>query len=209
VKHFSITEWADFVRGVATEEQSALMQQHLDEGCSDCMETVRTWKSVTECARQEVSYEPPSSSLRIAKSYFASSKLASKMTTGMQIARLMFDSFARRAEVGIRGSDPSRRQLMYQVDEVFIDLRLEPKPALNQVVLVGQVADSGQPARSVEGMPVSLLRGSDTLSRTSTNELGEFRFSFRDSEQMQLLFDLKETAILLSLPGADSGAVLL
>ena len=79
VKHFSITEWADFVRDVATEEQSALMQKHLDEGCSDCTETVQTWKSVTECARQEVSYEPPSSSLRIAKSYFASFKSASKM----------------------------------------------------------------------------------------------------------------------------------
>ena len=76
------------------------------------------------------------------------------------------------------------------------------------MVLVGQVADSGQPAKSVEGMAVSLLRGSDTLSQTSTNQFGEFRFSFRDSEQVQVLVDLKETAVLLSLPGADSGAVL-
>ena len=82
VKHFSITEWADFVRDVATEEQSAQMQKHLDEGCSGCRETVQMWKSVTECARQEVSYEPPSSSLRIAKSYFAPFRLASKQATG-------------------------------------------------------------------------------------------------------------------------------
>ncbi len=209
VKHFSITEWADFARDVASAEESRQMQRHLDEGCSVCTETVQTWKSVTECARQEVSYEPPSSSLRIAKSYFAPFKLASKQATGLRIARLTFDSFARRAEVGVRGSDPLPRQLMYQFDDVCIDLRLEPKPATNQVGLVGQVADSGEPAMSVDGKAVSLLRGSEMLAQTSTNQFGEFRFSFRDSEHLQLLVGLKETAVVVSLPDPDAGTVLL
>jgi hypothetical protein len=207
VKHFSITEWADYARDVTTEEQSTQMQRHLDEGCSDCTEMVQTWKSVRACARQEVSYEPPSSSLRIATSYFAPFKLASKQTMGMRIGRLTFDSFTRRAEVGVRGSDPLPRQLMYQFDDVFIDLRLEPKPATNQVGLVGQVADARETAMSVDGMPISLLRGSETLSKTSTNKSGEFRLSFLDSEHLQLLIGLKETVVVLPLPDAKSGTL--
>ncbi len=184
------------------------MQKHLDEGCSVCRETVQIWKSVRECARQEVSYEPPSSSLRIAKSYFAPFRLASKQATGMRIARLTFDSFAGRAEVGVRGSDPLPRQLMYQFDNLFIDLRLEPRPAANQVGLVGQLADSGEPAMSVDGMPVTLRRGSETLSQTLTNQFGEFRFSFRDSGQLQLVVSLNGTEFVVSLPDGDSGTLI-
>lgn len=207
MKHFSITEWADFARDVATEEQSTEMQKHLDEGCSICRETVQTWKSVTECARHELDYDPPSSALRIAKSYFAPFKLASKQATSFRIARLTFDSFARRAEVGVRGSDQSPRQLMYQFDNVFIDLRIEPNPASKHLALAGQVADSGSRPQEVEGMAVSLLQDGAVLSKTSTNQFGEFRLSFKDSKSVQLLVDLKETPILVWLPGIDSGAV--
>jgi hypothetical protein len=207
VKHFSITEWADFARNVTTELESAEMQKHLDEGCSNCTEMVHTWKSVKECARHEISYDPPSSSLRIAKSYFAPFRLASKQAMGMRIGRLTFDSFMRRAEVGVRGSGPSPRQLMYQFDDVFIDLRLEPRLATNQVTLVGQVADSSQSAMNVDGIPVSLLNGSDTLSKTSTNKFGEFRLSYLDSEHLQLFIGLKETALVLPLPDVDPGTI--
>jgi hypothetical protein len=204
VKHFSITDWTDFVRDVAAEDLSTRMQRHLDEGCSDCTETVQTWRLVSEYARQEVPYEPPSSSLRIARSYFAPFSLASKQPTGAQIAQLTFDSFARRAQVGIRGSDPLPRQLMYQFGDLFIDLRLEPKSTSNQVVLVGQIADSGHPSWNAEGIPVSLLSGSQTLLQTSANQSGEFHFSFRKSEHLQLSIGLKEAAVLLSLPDAES-----
>jgi hypothetical protein len=206
VKHFSITEWADFARNVTTELESAEMQRHLDEGCSDCTEMVRIWKSVKECAAHEVSYEPPSSALRIAESYFAPFSLASRQATGMRIARLTFDSFMRQAE-GVRGSGPSPRQLMYQFDDVFIDLRLEPRLATNQVTLVGQVADSGQSAMNVDGIPVSLLNGGDTLSKTSTNKFGEFRLSFLDTEHLQLLIGLKKAALVLPLPEVDPGTI--
>ncbi len=208
MKHFSITEWADFARDVTTERESAEMQRHLNEGCSDCTEMAHIWKSVTECARLEVSYDPPSSSLRVAESYFAPFRLASKQAMGMRIARMTYDSFMRRAEVGVRGADPLPRQLMYQCDDVFIDLRLEPKLATNQVALVGQVTDSRPSATNVDGIPISLLSGSETISKTSTNQLGEFRLSFLDTEHLQLLIGLKETALVLPLPGIDPGTII-
>jgi hypothetical protein len=205
VKHFSITEWADFARDVMTEEQGTPMQKHLDEGCSVCAETIQTWRSVTECASHEALYDPPSSSLRIATSYFAPFKLASKQATGMRIARLTFDNFARRAHEGFRGPAQLARQLVYQVDDVFIDLRLEPKAATNQVGLVGQIADSGHTLGSVEGVVVSFQRGDDTIMQTSTNQFGEFQLSMLSSEFLQLLVRLKEITVVMSLPGPESG----
>ncbi len=185
------------------------MEKHLSEGCRTCVKTVQTWKSVTECARRDISYEPPASALRIAESYFVPIKLAMNQATHMNVARLMFDSFQRRAAEGIRGSDPLPRQLMYKCNEVFIDVRLEPAPLSNQMVLVGQIADPRQPARCVEGMAVSLLHDKDTLFQTLTNEFGEFRFSFRASERLQLLVGTNETSVVVPLPDAEAGAAVL
>jgi len=204
VKHFSITDWADFVRYVATEEHTAQMQKHLDEGCSACTETVQTWRSVTQYARQEAPYEPPSSSLRLAHSYFAPFKAASKLATGIQIARLSFDSFTSRVQIGVRGADPLPRQLMYEYDDVFIDLRLEPQLASNEVVLVGQIADAGRPSGGGQSIPVSLMSDGNTLLQTSANPSGEFHFSFRPSKHLQLSVGPGETAVLLSLPDAEA-----
>jgi hypothetical protein len=203
VKHFSTTEWADYVRGVAPEKQCEQMQEHLEEGCKPCNETVQMWRSVTQYASQEISYQPPTSSLRIVESYFAPYQMASKQITGAQIARLTFDSFASGIQAGFRSSGSSARQLMYQFDDVFIDLRLEPQPATHQVGIVGQIADSGQSSGRVEGADVSLMRGQDRLLQTSTNEFGEFHFTIPSSELLQLLVGLKGTTIVVSLPGPE------
>jgi hypothetical protein len=200
VKHFSMSEWADFVRGVTTEEQGASQQRHLDEGCSLCVKAVRTWKTIAEHAKQEVSYEPPSSALRIAESYFAPFKSGLKQGPGILVAMLAFDSFRQRLAVGVRGSDWNPRQLMYTCGDIVIDARIEMDPVSNRANLVGQVADSRDPAWKTEGMPVSLLSGSDTLLRTSTSDLGEFHFSFLPSEDLQVLIALKESAVAVPLP---------
>ncbi len=204
MKHFSIADWTDYVRHVATEEQAAQIQAHLDEGCSGCMEALQTWTSVKEYASREGSYEPPPGSLRVATSYFAAFKLSSNPAPATRIARLSFDSFARGLQIGVRGSDSSPRQLMYEYDDLYIDLRLEEKPASNEVLLVGQVADSVQALGSMEDLPVSLMSGNNVLQRTTANQSGEFQFSFRRSKHLQLSVGMAETAILLSLPEAEA-----
>ena len=123
----------------------------------------------------------------------------------MRIARMTFDSFARRAQAGFRGPAQPARQLIYQVEDVFIDLRLESKGATNQVGLVGQIADSGHTLGSVEGVVVSFLRGDDTILQTSTNQFGEFHFPMLSTEFLQLLVRLKEVTVVMSLPDPQSG----
>ena len=128
MKHFALAEWADFVRGVAAAEQAVSMQKHL-ENCGPCNQIVLTWTSVVGFGQNEITYEPPASALRIAKSYFGALKLASRQPWALQVATRTFDSLEGQTVAGLRGSGPVPQQLMYQCGDLFIDLRVEPKPA--------------------------------------------------------------------------------
>lgn len=207
MKHFPLTQWADFVRGVVNSEQRAPMQKHLDEGCNRCAKTVRMWTSMVEFARLEATYEPPDSTFRVARSYFVPFKLGLRQELRPQLARLTFDSFERQVLQGVRGLDIAPRQLMYQCGSVFIDMRRELKPS-SEMVLAGQIVDSREPAGGVGGIPVSLLCGGDTLLKTTTNHLGEFRFSFEAVKDVNMLFRMKDTALLVQLPGNETEAAL-
>lgn len=204
VKHFSLTQWADFVRGLVSSEQRASMQKHLDQDCGRCAKTVRMWTSIVEFARLETTYEPPDGAFRIAESYLVPFKLALRKKQRLQLARLTFDSFQHQALQGVRGSDTVSRQFMYQCGDVFIDMRRELKLPSNLMILAGQVVDSRQPASGVADIPVSLVCRGDTLLETTTNQLGEFRFSFQAVKHLSVLFGTKEAALLVLLPDSET-----
>ncbi|HXM03500.1 MAG TPA: hypothetical protein VN939_12900, partial [Chthoniobacterales bacterium] len=60
MKHFSTGDWIDLVRQVVSNSQEIEMQQHLDDGCSKCLETANTWRRVMEVAKVQSAFEPPS-----------------------------------------------------------------------------------------------------------------------------------------------------
>jgi hypothetical protein len=74
------------------------------------------------------------------------------------------------------------------------------------MILAGQVVDSRQPASGVADIPVSLVCRGDTLLETTTNQLGEFRFSFQAVKQLSVLFGTKEAALLVLLPDSETDA---
>lgn len=200
MKHFSLAEWADFVRGVLNADEQASMQKHLDENCARCRETVNMWTSVAAFARQESAYEPPASALRVAESYLAPFKLAARRATVLELAKRTFDSFESQAVAGVRGSGSAPHQLMYQCGNVFIDLRLESKPATRSMALAGQVVDSAQPGGVLGGIPVSLLSKEESWLETTTNHLGEFHFSFPPAQHLRLLFATEGKSVVVVLP---------
>lgn len=204
--HYSLPEWVDFVRGIATKEQRITMQQHLDAGCNDCLETVAIWRSVFDFARQETAYEPPAAALRMAEAYFVPFKLAATTPQGIQIAKLAFDSFLQPAHAGVRGLATGPRQLLYKCGNLCIDMRLEPKPGSNWVVLVGQVMDEKTPLENFGDVPVSLLSSGDKVSETITNQFGEFHLGFKAVKHLQLFLGMKRSAVVVPLPDAQTEA---
>ena len=175
MRHFEQEQWADFTRGIHSEENvRAAMAQHLERGCEECRGTFGVWNKVRENARNEKSYTPPADLVRQAKAMAV--LLASKPKTSVvaQLAQLVFDSFTQPLTAGVRGATMNDRQLLYRAGNVAIDLRVEVKPGEVPMFLFGQILQEGQTGRGEQLVEVSLMEGTQTLGHTTTNELGEF-----------------------------------
>jgi len=180
VKHFSEEAWSDFARNVVAEGTRVEMQQHIDSGCQKCAATAKTWQNLFAITQAEAAFMPPLDTVRIVNSQFAPLLPASP---GF---RLTFDSNLQPVTAGIRGS-VAATQFLFESDDYFIDLRIEPRRPKDQGCLVGQVLKRTGRERRIHGLPVRLNNGEAILAHTSTNELGEFQLDFSGAEQLYLV----------------------
>jgi hypothetical protein len=207
MKHFSMQDWVDFARQVKDEELTGAMQRHLDEGCAKCLKNLEIWRHLVKFANKEGRYAPPESAVRMVKASFAARQIMSPRTEKFELATLVFDSSQVAVAAGVRGGYVSARQLLYKSGSVCIDMRVQPKPGSDSVVLMGQLLDSARPAHGIGDVPVSLLCEGDTLSRKKTNQVGEFDFGFGALRDVQLVFGIGEARLLVvPVPNADTEA---
>ena len=200
-----MADWADFVRHAAVPQQRKAMEQHLGAGCKACTKTASIWEAVMTFAQREQQQTPPASAVRVATSFYSSPHSAAGIE--LEIAHLAFDSFMQAELAGVRGSSNSAaRQLLYKCGTLCIDMRLEPQPGSNYVVLVGQLVDAHSPLEACEDINVSLVGDGDKLSETTTNNFGEFHFGFESVKHMQLFFGMDRTSLVVPLPDAADEA---
>jgi hypothetical protein len=206
MKHFSMQDCVDFARGVTEEVVTAEMQQHLDEECVKCLKNLDIWRHVMKFAKKEARYAPPESSIRVVEASFAMRQLMSARTEKFELAMLVFDSSQVRTVIaGVRGGYAAARQLLYKSGSVCIDMRMQPNPGSDSVMLMGQLLDSSRPAQGIGDIPVSLLCEGDTLSRKTTNQVGEFEFGFGADRDVQLVFGMGESRLLVvPVPNASN-----
>ncbi len=206
MKHFSMQDCVDFARGVMEEEVIAKMQQHLNEGCAKCLKNIEIWRQVMKFAKKEAQYAPPESSIRMVEASFAMRQLVSARAEKFELAMLIFDSSqVATVTAGVRGGYASARQLLYKSGSVCIDMRMQPKPGSDSMVLMGQLLDSSQPAHGIRDVSVSLISEGDTLSRKTTNQVGEFEFGFGAVRDVQLVFGMGESRLLVvPVPNASN-----
>jgi hypothetical protein len=156
-------------------------------------------------ARQSRSTEPPKPSLRAVKAGFALRKVVSFPSGKLELATLQLDSERQPLAAGMRSGHAAARQLLYKSGSVCIDMRMEPTPGSETMVLIGQLLDSMKPGSGIGGIPVSLLSKGDTLSRKQTNEAGEFDFGLEPRSDMQLVFGIGDSrTIVVSIPESES-----
>jgi len=148
------------------------MQQHIDRGCKKCSATLQTWQGVLSIAAGERVLSPPADAVRVVKSQFAA--VGPAASSGV---RLVFDSLLQPLTAGTRGS-VAARQFLYETDEYYVDLRLEPPTEGNRACLIGQVLNRAGADRSAPGLAVRLQEGAQPIAHTSTNEFGEFQLEF-------------------------------
>ena len=168
--HFDEMAWVDFARSLVPEDTRLAMQHHLDDGCKECLVTMETWQSIFAVAKGEGALTPPADAIRVVKSFAD----PAQPSPGV---RLVFDSNLQPAAAGIRGT-MAARQLLYQTDDYYVDLRLEPGGDSDRACLVGQVMDRSGKDTAGHGVSVRLKAGNLPLAETTVNQFGEFQFDF-------------------------------
>lgn len=188
MKHFAIEEWADFARGVVGKDQKSIMQSHLDAGCGNCTKAVELWQRVHAVAQRPASLAPEGT-VRIVKAMYGQKAIYGRRSK-VAIADLLFDTLRGPLPVGVRSVANAPRQLLYGAGSHRIDVRLEPQTDSEKVSVIGQVLDSTEPGKDLEGLPVRLLAGQRLLAESTTNRFGEFHFECELAEMLELLVRL-------------------
>jgi hypothetical protein len=198
MKHFGEAQWAEFARNLLPLKEKVAMQQHINDGCQKCSDTLRTWQNVASAIEGEKDFAPPEDTVRVVKSQFAA--IQPTATSGV---RLVFDSMLQPLTAGTRGS-VAARQFLYETDEYYIDLRLEPRAQTNDACLVGQVLNRAKADRNAPGLAVRLQEGPRPIAHTSTNEFGEFQLEFKAGNNLCVLISRDEAhEIVLPLYGVQ------
>src|SRR5258708_37738423 len=93
MEHFPTENWSDLVKQTAGVHEKSLMQQHLNQGCKRCKETVSLWQRVGQYAALEAIYQPQLDAVRIAKATFAGAGLAVQRKGAGRPLQDLFDKF--------------------------------------------------------------------------------------------------------------------
>jgi hypothetical protein len=196
VEHFSEAFWVDFVRDVVSPTTKKAMQQHINAACNECMTTLQMWQRVVAVAENEVAFAPPEDIVRVVRSQFPA--VPHEVSRWI---RLLFDSDVQPLTAGVRGS-VSARQFLYETEDYYIDLRLEPRKEADRACVVGQVLNRAGKDWLVDGIAVRLQEGSLSIAETATNKFGEFQLEFDVIKDLSLSIGAEEeNVIVLPLSG--------
>jgi hypothetical protein len=198
MKHFTTEDWIDFVNQVVSASKKREMEQHLGQGCKRCSKAVSIWKRVRENAKEEAAYQPPESSLRIAKAAFAGANLGSKQAGGL--VEVLFDSFLQPLVAGARSASTGTRQMLYRSDPYEVHVNIEAKPQANRILITGQLQDFRHPETPCREVPVMISNLRGHVVQTLTNQSGEFCEEIKYSGDLELKFPgPKDTSVIISL----------
>ena len=152
MKHFDITHWADFARGVAADADRAAMEAHMSSGCRRCRGTLELVQRVVTSARTDALYAPPEPVVRCAKAISALLRPQGS-TVSRLILRLAYDSFRDPVPAGIRAEDRVSRHTLYEAGNFDLDLRFEQEKGSRLATLVGQLTNREEPDGSLDEAP--------------------------------------------------------
>jgi len=198
MKHFDISEWTDYARGVAPDAQQAAMETHV-LSCGRCRSTLDLVQRVADCARAESGYEPPHQAVKWAK---AISALLSprKSWFSRLVPRLVYDSLRDPVLVGLRAEDRVSHHMLYEAGDFNVDLRLEQEKGSRVVTLVGQLTNRLEPESPLAEAPVLLLERKDIVAHAVYNRFGEFQMDYPPTQHLRLCIAVGAPGIRIELP---------
>jgi hypothetical protein len=199
MKHFDITEWTDFARGLGAASQRAAQARHLADGCRRCTQLHNMLHGVVTAAQTQL--DAPSADLvERAAGIFAMPSPKRTSKASLLLAHLAFDSFDAPLAMGVRSGGSLSRHALFKAGAFDIDVRLEYDHASLRVGLVGQVANSEDPLRPVAHVPITVSSGNAIVARATTNDFGEFQLDYERQPELCLRVPLDTRGPTLEVP---------
>jgi hypothetical protein len=191
VRHFDITEWADYVRNAVSGEQNEQMLAHLESGCARC-ERIKglLTRFATICSR-EAAYQVPRAAEQQVKALMGLAKAPRRTAMQRVWASLVYDSMNDPQPVGVRGTHQINRQVLFHAGDYSVDLRFEHEKGSASMVLVGQIANQKTPNEMLANLPVILVAGNREVTRSISNTFGEFQLEYVPESDLRLLVPLE------------------
>ncbi len=194
MKEPDLTQWCDFVRDVADEEEAARMRAALGSGSPQAHRAVDMLRRVAEVIEMDQHQAVPEHAAHLAKAIGSLQRPAPpRQESGLsKILRYLpfevtFDSRQELATAGTRSLQATDRQLSIEASGFIIDLRIENDN--DGTAVVGHVLREESAERDlapVASLPVVALQGGRIVQTLSTGELGEFQMEELGTEPLKL-----------------------
>lgn len=203
MQHYSDETWVDFVRGVGPADATKALASHLETGCADCGATLALWTGLRTAAANDSQYSPSAELMRRLTLEFTTRY--SPKSAEMTLAKLVFDSFGQPLPAGVRSGAVAARQLVYEVEGLSVDLRVEKDLQSKKICAVGQVLDRKIPrALLCQGAVILWTAQGYPMMETNPNEYGEFQLEFEAQEQLRLSIEMTgRSPFRIALPELD------
>ncbi len=201
--HFSDWEWLELACRLTPPDRASEMHAHLAGGCENCGQLHKKWSLILQAAERQSEYEPPEDVVRSVKAAFS---LAHKLPSLSRIAvaaRLVFDSFREPLPAGIRGTTPTIRHLLHEVDDYVIDLRMERQSG-GRIFIAGQTLPKEANCRdAIAAGIVVVAKSGDLVAQAIANSVGEFHLEFAEACELSVYVAISnESVIAIALPDA-------
>ncbi len=202
MKHYDVTEWTDFVRGVADPARQRAMEDHLATGCGRCGRIATALRRVVEAGANELRHQPPDYAVRSVKAFFGLHRPERAPGWATTTLPLTFDSALAPASAGTRTLEDRSRQLLFESDDFALDVRLQRQSGDREAMVVGQLLK--RPAEPVANAPAYLVCDGAIASSGFTGEFGGFRMDCPRQGALDLWLFVSDTErIAVTLDAGD------
>jgi hypothetical protein len=179
MRHLTLPQVVDYVRGVADEVDARAITLHLASGCRACARMVASMRSVETVAAAPYQ-EVPADVVRRALSVFSAGAGRRVVVRPSMAHAFQLRPFA---EVGVRAIAPADAHVVYETNGLVVDVRLDHAPD-GQLSVTGQLAFLREQSRG--GIPVLAVSHGATLGRAVSSPNGEFQLQFHSADDIHL-----------------------
>ena len=188
---------ADWAEGRLSEEEARAVEERLAEADEATRAEAEWLKTFYHASRDVVLEDPPASQrAELAKAFEAYAEGRRPPGPLKRFAATLSFGGGLQPLAGVRSAGGAEGQLVYTTEAADVALNFRRRPGNGKLDVDGQVFpnDEGEP----EAFGVQILRGTEEVGTTATDELGEFAFEGVAPGEYQILLSSEEVEILIS-----------